>query len=55
MSGRLQTRVAVITGASAGIGQACAPSLMREGASLVLTRGAGIDWKSLRTRLNNSG
>jgi NADP-dependent 3-hydroxy acid dehydrogenase YdfG len=37
MAGRLQNRVAVITGASAGIGQACARALMREGASLVLT------------------
>ncbi|HTT24284.1 MAG TPA: SDR family oxidoreductase [Candidatus Sulfotelmatobacter sp.] len=37
MAGRLQNKVAVITGASAGIGQACARTLMREGASLVLT------------------
>jgi 3-oxoacyl-[acyl-carrier protein] reductase len=37
MAGRLQDKVAVITGASAGIGQACARALMREGASLVLT------------------
>ena len=37
MPGRLQNKVAIITGASAGIGQACARSLMREGASLVLT------------------
>jgi len=37
MSGRLQGKVAVITGASAGIGQACARALMNEGASLVLT------------------
>ena len=37
MAGRLQDKVAVITGASAGIGQACARTLMREGASLVVT------------------
>lgn len=37
MAGRLQDKVAVITGASAGIGQACARTMMREGASLVLT------------------
>ena len=37
MTGRLQNKVAVITGASAGIGQACARSLMGEGANLVLT------------------
>jgi NADP-dependent 3-hydroxy acid dehydrogenase YdfG len=37
MAGRLQNKVAVITGASAGIGQACARTLMREGANLVLT------------------
>ena len=37
MAERLKNRVVVITGASAGIGQACARALMREGASLVLT------------------
>jgi NADP-dependent 3-hydroxy acid dehydrogenase YdfG len=37
MAGRLQNKVAVITGASAGIGQACARALAREGARLVLT------------------
>src|SRR5882757_9590480 len=37
MAGRLQNKVAVITGASAGIGQACAKALAREGARLVLT------------------
>jgi len=37
MDGRLQNQVAIITGASAGIGQASARALMREGASVVLT------------------
>jgi 3-oxoacyl-[acyl-carrier protein] reductase len=37
MAGRLQNKVALITGASAGIGQASARALMREGAKLVLT------------------
>ena len=37
MAGRLQGQVAIITGASAGIGQASARALMREGAKLVLT------------------
>lgn len=37
MPGRLQGKVAIITGASAGIGQACARTMMREGADLVLT------------------
>src|SRR3982750_1112163 len=35
--GRLENKVAVITGASAGIGQAAARALGREGARLVLT------------------
>jgi NADP-dependent 3-hydroxy acid dehydrogenase YdfG len=37
MAERLQNKVAVITGASAGIGQACARALAREGARLVVT------------------
>jgi len=35
--GRLENKVAIITGASAGIGQAVARSLAREGARMVLT------------------
>jgi NADP-dependent 3-hydroxy acid dehydrogenase YdfG len=37
MAGRIQNKVAIITGASAGIGQASARALMREGAKLVIT------------------
>lgn len=37
MAGKLKGKVALITGASAGIGRACAIALAQEGASLVLT------------------
>jgi NADP-dependent 3-hydroxy acid dehydrogenase YdfG len=37
MAPRLQDKVAVVTGASAGIGRACARALLGEGARLVLT------------------
>jgi NADP-dependent 3-hydroxy acid dehydrogenase YdfG len=37
MSNKLQGKVALITGASAGIGQACARALAGAGARLVLT------------------
>jgi NADP-dependent 3-hydroxy acid dehydrogenase YdfG len=37
MAGKLEGKVAIITGASAGIGQATARALAREGARLVLT------------------
>jgi NADP-dependent 3-hydroxy acid dehydrogenase YdfG len=37
MPGQLSNQVAIITGASAGIGQACARALARAGAKLVLT------------------
>jgi len=37
MAGRMQNKVALITGASAGIGRACARALGGEGAKLVLT------------------
>ena len=37
MAAKLTGKVALITGASAGIGQACARALIQEGARLVLT------------------
>src|SRR5947209_1509193 len=45
MSGKLSGKIAIITGASAGIGRECARSLAAEGARIVLTarRGERLD------------
>ena len=54
-SGRLEGKVAVITGAAYGIGEACARIFTREGARLVL---ADINEEALKTvgnKINSSG
>ena len=55
MSGRLKNKVAVITGASAGIGQAAARALMREGAKLVLTARRKERLEELVAEARNAG
>src|SRR5687768_9446799 len=37
MSGRVEDKVAIVTGAASGIGRGCAEALAREGARVVLT------------------
>lgn len=55
MNQRLQGKVALITGASAGIGQACARSLGAAGAHLVLTARRGERLDALRQEIERDG
>jgi NADP-dependent 3-hydroxy acid dehydrogenase YdfG len=55
MTGRLKGKVALITGASAGIGQASARALAREGASLVLTARRSERLEQLVTEAKQTG
>ena len=55
MSQKLLGKVAIITGASAGIGQACARALAGEGACLVLTARRKDRLESLKGELERAG
>ncbi|MCP2167406.1 SDR family NAD(P)-dependent oxidoreductase [Goodfellowiella coeruleoviolacea] len=55
MTGRLAGKVALITGATGGIGQATAELFTREGARLVLTDVADAAVRALAARLGTSG
>ncbi|MBK7048496.1 MAG: SDR family NAD(P)-dependent oxidoreductase [bacterium] len=46
----LKNRLVMITGASAGIGEACAEAFAREGCRLVLAARRGDAWKGSRRR-----
>jgi meso-butanediol dehydrogenase/(S,S)-butanediol dehydrogenase/diacetyl reductase len=54
-SGRLQAKVAVITGAAFGIGAACAELFAREGARLVLADINDEVLKAVQDKINSSG
>jgi 3-oxoacyl-[acyl-carrier protein] reductase len=55
MSNKLRGKVAVITGASAGIGQACARMLAGEGAQLVLTARRQERLEKLKEEIEGAG
>jgi NAD(P)-dependent dehydrogenase (short-subunit alcohol dehydrogenase family) len=54
-SGRLEGKVAVITGAAFGIGASCAELLAREGARLVLADINDEVLKTVQDKVNSSG
>src|SRR3954467_9324045 len=55
MSGKLRGKVAIITGASAGIGRECALVLAREGAHIVITARREERLKALATEISALG
>ncbi len=55
MSNKLAGKVAIITGASAGIGQACARALAGESAQLVLTARRRDRLEALKKEIENAG
>jgi len=55
MAGKLAGKVVLITGASAGIGRACALALAEEGANLVLTARREERLDELKTKLQAAG
>ncbi len=55
MAGRLQNKVALVTGASAGIGWASAMALAREGANLVVTARRDERLKELVAKVKDLG
>jgi NADP-dependent 3-hydroxy acid dehydrogenase YdfG len=55
MSEKLKGKVAIVTGASAGIGEACARALAAEGAQIIVTARRKERLDALVTELQKSG
>jgi NAD(P)-dependent dehydrogenase (short-subunit alcohol dehydrogenase family) len=53
--GRVQDRIALITGGAMGIGQACAITLAREGASVVVTDVLDAEGQAVVEEINDNG
>lgn len=55
MTERLQGKVALVTGASRGIGAATAEALAREGVHVILTARTGADLEAVENRIHEQG
>ncbi len=55
MAGKLTGKVAIVTGASAGIGEACALALAEEGAQVVITARRGERLEALTSKIESLG
>jgi NAD(P)-dependent dehydrogenase (short-subunit alcohol dehydrogenase family) len=53
--GRMQDRVAIVTGGASGIGAACAETLAREGAAVVLTDLDAAHGEAVAARIGDAG
>ena len=55
MTGRLQDKIAIITGAGSGIGEATAKRFVQEGAKVIIAEINSDNGKKVADEINNNG